>query len=313
MSGLHHAAEHHHAPSFARRAAIASVATALFLVGLKFYAAWQTGSVAMLGSLADTALDLVASVVTLATVVYAAMPADHDHRFGHGKAEGLAALFQVALIAVSALAIGWRAVVNLVSGTITSDAETGIGVSLIAMAVTFVLLAYQRAMMRRTGSIAIATDHLHYKSDLALNGAVIAALVLDQYADIGWADPVFGITIALWLLWSAWRGGSLAFDQLMDREWPDTRRDRLLEVAARHPAVRGIHDLRTRTSGSNDFAQFHIWINGDLTVSEAHRIMDEMEVMLAMDFPDVEFLIHPDPEGLVDEAALGAENLTAKR
>lgn len=282
-------------------AALASVATALFLLGLKAWAAWQTGSVAMLGSLADTGLDLIASLVTLYAVRVAAEPADREHRFGHGKAEALAALFQVALISASALAIGWRAVSRLLSGEAAAAAEYGIGVSIIAIAATFVLLAWQRHVIRRTASVAIEADHVHYQSDLLLNLAVIAALVLDQYLGLTGADAVFGIGIALWLGWGGWRASSRAIDQLMDKEWPEAKRRRFLEVAATHPELKGIHDLRTRTSGSQDFVQFHVWVDPDMSVAEAHRVMDEVEEKLERAFPGVEILIHIDPEGHVDE------------
>ena len=162
------------------RAAIASITMAVFLVVLKSYAAIHTGSVAMLGSLADTALDLLASLVTLAGVRFAAMPADDDHRFGHGKAEALAALAQVVLISISALGIAWRAIDRLTSSATTEGLELGFAVSMVAIGATFALLAYQRHVIKRTGSVAIETDHVHYQSDLLLNLSVIVALVLDQ-------------------------------------------------------------------------------------------------------------------------------------
>jgi ferrous-iron efflux pump FieF len=284
-----------------RRAALASVSVALFLLGLKAYAAWATGSVAMLGSLADTGLDVLASLITLYGVRIAAEPADLDHRFGHGKAEALAALAQVGIIAFSALGIGWRAVDRLLGGAPTANAEYGIGVSLVAILATLALLAYQRRIIERTGSVAIETDHVHYQSDLLLNLSVIAALVLDQMAGLTGADPVFGILIALWLAWGAWRASSRAVDQLMDKEWPEEKRRRFVEVAARHPALKGLHDLRTRTSGARDFVQFHVWVDPGLTVAEAHRVMDEVEHKLEAEFPGVEILIHIDPEGQVDQ------------
>ncbi|WP_022674261.1 cation diffusion facilitator family transporter [Novosphingopyxis baekryungensis] len=283
------------------RAAYASVSTALFLLGLKAWAAVQTASVAMLGSLADTGLDLVASLVLLFSVRYAAMPPDEDHRFGHGKAESLAALFQVALIAVSAALIAWRAVQRLMSDAVTVEAESGILVSVIAIVATFFLIAYQKSIIRRTRSIAIETDSLHYQSDLVLNLSVIAALVLDQYAGIGWIDPLFGVAIAVWLGWGAWRGAARAIDQLMDREWPEEKRLRFIEVAHRHEELRNLHDLRTRTSGNRDFAQFHVDMPATMTVEESHHIIHRVEADLCRAFPDVEVLIHIDPEGHVDE------------
>lgn len=283
------------------RAGLASVAVATVLVALKAYASWETGSTAMLGSLADTGLDLIASLVTLYSVRLAAMPADRQHRFGHGKAEAIAAFFQVVLISLSAFWIAVHAVGQLMAGARTEAAEAGIGVSLIAILLTLALVTYQRRVIARTGSIAIHTDHIHYQSDLALNAAVIAALLLDQGAGIGGADAVAGIAIALWLLYGAYRASQRAVDQLMDREWPEDRRRAFLEIANCHPELRGIHDLRTRTAGRHDFVQFHVWVDPEMTVGEAHRVMDEVEARLVEAFPGVEILIHTDPAGHADD------------
>lgn len=291
-----------------RSAALASIAVAALLVGLKAWAAWSTGSTAMLGSLADTALDLIASLATLTGVVVAAQPDDRHHRFGHGKAEALAAMFQVTLITISALTLAFRSVEQFLAGARTQAAEEGIVVSGIAMAATLALLAWQRYVIRRTGSLAISTDHVHYSSDLALNLAVIAALALDQYARISGADAVFGFAIALWLGWGAWGASQGAIVQLMDREWPEDKRKRFVEVMARHPELRGVHDLRTRTAGNRDFVQFHVWVDPDMSIRDAHRVMDEIELKLRSEFPGVEILIHPDPEGHVD-TGLGAKDL----
>lgn len=294
-----------------RRAALASIAVATLLVGLKVWAVISTGSAAMLGSLADTALDLVASLATLLGVWVASQPDDHNHRFGHGKAEALSAMFQVVLISISAIGLAFRAIGQFLGGAEVAEAESGVIVSAIALAATFALLAYQRHVIRRTNSLAISTDNVHYKSDLFLNIAVIAALLLDTYAGIRGADAVFAFGIALWLAWGAWGASQAAIEQLMDQEWPVEKRERFLEVVAQHPELRGLHDLRTRTSGNRDFVQFHVWVDGRMTVTEAHRVMDEIEDKLMAEFPGVEILIHPDPEGLVDEGTMGAENLLA--
>lgn len=282
------------------RAAIASSLMSLFLIALKTWAAIHTASMAMLGSLADSGLDLVASLVVLLGVRVAAQPADREHRFGHGKAEALAALAQVIVITISALFIGFESVKRLLKGVQTADAGLGIGVSLVAIAFTFALISYQRHVVRRTASVAIATDRLHYASDLMLNASVIVALVLDQYAGIVGADAVFGLLIALWLTWGAWRSSSDALNQLMDREWPDDLRERFLAAARQHPELAGLHDLRTRTSGTHHFVQFHVWVPGNWTVREAHDRLDRVEEELQHQFPGTEILIHLDPEGNTD-------------
>lgn len=292
-----------------RSAALASISVATSLVALKIWAAWSTGSTAMLGSLADTALDLIASIATLVGVWVAAQPVDRGHRFGHGKAEALAAMFQVVLIAISALTLAARAVEQFMAGARTESAEAGIGVSLVAMLATFALLAWQRYVVRQTGSLAITTDHVHYQSDLLLNLAVIVALALDQYAGLRGADSLFGLIIALWLGWGAWKASSAAIDQLMDKEWPEERRRAFLEAIPRPPELRGVHDLRTRSSGDREFAQFHVWLDGNLTIKQAHKVMDAIETALKVHFPDVEILIHPDPVGHVDKGLAAANVL----
>jgi ferrous-iron efflux pump FieF len=285
---------------------------AVTLIALKSWAALQTSSMAMLGSLADSGLDLVASLVVLLGVRIAAVPADHDHRFGHGKAEALAALVQVILITLSAIFISFRAVQRLIVGAQTADAELGIGVSIVAMVLTLALISYQQRVVRRTGSLAIGTDRLHYASDLLLNGSVIVALALDQYAGISGADAVFGLLIAVWLLWGAWSASSHALDQLMDKEWPDELRARFLAAAAEYPELAGLHDLRTRSSGAHYFAQFHVWVPAGWTVQEAHDRLDRVEEQMQERFPGTEILIHVDPEGQTDRETMLPSELTEK-
>ncbi len=250
------------------RAALASVTLALVLLVAKAWAAYQTGSTAMLGSLVDTALDVIASLTTLVGVRIAAIPADHDHRFGHGKAEALVALSQVVLITVSAIGIAWRAADRLVNGAQTKAMGEGIAVSLVAIALTFVLLRYQRRVIARTGSVAIKTDNS--------------------------------------------RASNEAVAQLMDREWPGDERQAFLAAAGAFPELHGLHDLRTRKSGTLRFVQFHVWVPADWTVQEAHDRLDRVEEELQLRFPGTEILIHVDPEGQTDRETLLPQEITER-
>jgi ferrous-iron efflux pump FieF len=294
------------------RAAIASTTMALILIAMKTWATIHTSSMAMLGSLADSGLDLIASLIVLLGVRVAAQPADYEHRFGHGKAEALAALVQVILITLSAMFIAFRSVQRLLRGAQTADAELGISVSIVAMVLTVALITYQRHVVRRTASLAIGTDRLHYSSDLMLNGSVIVALILDQFAGLTGADAVFGILIALWLLWGAWSASSYALDQLMDKEWPDELRERFLAATKEYPELAGLHDFRTRTSGTHHFAQFHVWVPAEWTVQEAHDRLDRVEEQLQQRFPNTEILIHVDPEGQTDRETMLPSEITEK-
>ncbi len=285
-----------------RSAALASSSMALLLLGLKGWAAMATGSVAMLGSLADTALDLVASLLTLYAVSFAAQPADAEHRFGHGKAEAIAALMQTLLILASAAAILWRAVAALSGGSKAVERpDLGIGVSLVCVALTLALLWWQRIVVRRTGSIAIGVDQLHYQSDLVLNITVIVALGLEVWGGVHGADPVFGVLIALWIGWNAIRAAGEALDMLMDREWPEQKRQALLELVRDAPGVLGAHDLKTRSSGVTDFIQFHVWLPPEMTVAAAHAIVDGVEARVGTAHPGAEVMVHVDPHGHFDD------------
>jgi len=311
MSGGGHThLAHDERSTLSTRAALASVSSAILLIALKSYAAAQTGSMAMLGSLADSALDLLASLVTLFGVRVASQPADRDHRFGHGKAEALVALTQVFIIGVSATAIAWRSIQRLIHGELTSHAELGMGVSLIAIFVTLGLTLYQGRVIRQTGSIAITTDKLHYQSDMLLNGTVIVALALEQFLHLRGADAAFGLILAAWLGWGAWKSSGHALSQLMDREWPQEDRDEFLETARAYPELAGLHDLRTRSSGTHRFVQFHVWVPGEWTVREAHDRMDVVEEALQQRFPNTEILMHLDPEGHTDRETMLPSQIT---
>ncbi|MBL8646274.1 MAG: cation diffusion facilitator family transporter [Sphingosinicella sp.] len=291
-----------------RRAAIASFSAALVLGAVKSWAAMETGSVAMLGSLADTALDLIASIITLIGVRVAAEPADADHRFGHGKAEPIAALLQTVFITVSAIGIGWRAVQAFTNETPPAEAELGIGVSIFAILVTLALVSYQRVIVSRTGSLAIDADRMHYQSDLLLNLSVIAALVLDAMLGMRGADPLFGVFIALWLVWGAFKTARHALDMLMDKEWPDEKREQLKALVCAVPGVEGIHELKTRHAGHTDFIQFHIWVDPHMTVQAAHDIVDVIEARVLEAFPGSDILVHVDPSGHFDTRATQEES-----
>jgi ferrous-iron efflux pump FieF len=216
------------------------------------------------------------------------------------------------LITISAVGICWRAIERLMNRAQTQAMDAGVAVSLLAIVCTFALLWFQGRVIARTGSVAIKTDNVHYRSDLFLNGSVILALVLDQALHIAGADAVFGIAIALWLLWGAWRASSEAVHQLMDREWPDGERQEFLAAAAAYPELKGLHDFRTRKSGTLRFAQFHVWVPAQWTVKEAHDRLDAVEEDLQRRFPGTEILIHVDPEGQTDRETLLSQEITER-
>jgi ferrous-iron efflux pump FieF len=281
-----------------RGATYASVAVAMVLIAVKFAAWLDTGSVALLSSLIDSLLDLVASIVNLLAVRHAMSPADREHRFGHGKAEPLAVLGQSAFIIGSALLLLAEAVRRMIAPAAVHNPPAGIAVMVFSIAVTVALVFYQRHVVRRTGSIAITADELHYRGDLILNGSVIAALVLGAISGLDILDPLFGAAIGIWIIYSAARLARLSLVQLMDRELPDDEREKIREIALSHPEVAAAHDLRTRVAGPTAFIQIHIEMDGRMSLLRAHEVSDDVEMRLRAAYPNAEIIIHQDPEGV---------------
>lgn len=273
-----------------------SVAVAGVLVIAKLFAWLASGSVAMLASLADSSLDLVASLTTFFAVRYAASPADDEHRFGHGKAEALASLLQALLVALSAgflIHESWQRFTDPQPLTAGSLALSVMGLSI---GLTLGLVWAQTRALKQTGSLAVSGDRAHYFADLGSNGVVIGGLVMALF---GWhqADPIMGFLVVLWLFWTAFDVGKDAIEALMDRELPDEEREQILSLAADDPRVLGVHQLRTRASGPFIHIQFHLELDPDLTLTAAHSIVVDCEARVMVAYPAADVLIHPDPKG----------------
>lgn len=284
-----------------RLATYASVGTATLLIAAKLVAWLMTGSVSVLASLVDSTMDVGASLVNLFAVHWSLMPPDRDHRFGHGKAQALAALGQATFIAGSAGFLALQAMDRLLSPRPLEDLGVGFGVIALAIAATLALLAFQRHVIRRTGSPAIRADALHYATDLATNVATLAALALTAS---GWPifDPLFGLGIGAYVLYSAIQIGREAVALLMDKELPDEQRQEIARLALGVPGVLGVHGLRTRQSGQSVIVQLHLEMEDRIPLIAAHRIALEAEAAIRARHPDCDITIHQDP------ASLGVES-----
>jgi ferrous-iron efflux pump FieF len=284
-------------------AAVVAVTVAGILIAAKTGAWLATGSVSLLSTLIDSLLDLAASLVNLLAIRHALQPADREHRFGHGKAEPLAGLAQAAFVSGSAAFLLFEAFQRLISPVPIGNTTFGITVMVMSIVLTLGLVGFQRYVVRRTGSVAISADSLHYSADLLVNTSVVVALLLT--AHLGWsaADPLFAIGIALFILRGAWSIFRSSFDLLMDRELPEDERQQIRDLATAHAGVISLHDLRTRSSGTKTFIQFHLEMDGNMTLLEAHEIADDVMDEIEEAFPDAEVLIHEDPFGIKERRA----------
>jgi ferrous-iron efflux pump FieF len=280
-----------------RLATYAAVTVAAILIAIKIWAWVATHSVAMLASLVDSTLDLVASGLNLVAVRHALTPADEEHRFGHGKAEALAGLGQAAFIGGSAAFLLFQSLERLIDPEPVHETTLGFGVIGVSIVLTVALVLFQRYVIARTRSLAISADHLHYATDIATNLGVVVAFVIAGLW--GWqiADPLIGLAIALVIAWGALSILRGAYDELMDREFDEADRERIKEIVNRHAGVESLHDLRTRRAGHRSFIQLHLELPPKMTLLEAHRIADEVEDAIKKAFPDAEVITHQDPAG----------------
>ena len=272
----------------------ASVATAVFLLIIKLLAYWATGSVSIMASLLDSLLDVVASVINLLAIRIALTPADKEHPFGHGKAEALAGLGQATFIAGSAFFLMIQAISRIQHPQDVVAMDIGIVVMLISIAVTGLLIAFQRHVIRQTNSVAIRADSMHYLTDLLTNTMIIIALLMVWWG-FPWMDPAMAIAMALYIFYSAWQIIWESIQLLLDRELSDEIQESIRERVLEDEAVEAIHELKTRESGHTQFIQLHIEMDGNMSLFEAHVISDRVMASLKEKFPAAEILIHQDP------------------
>lgn len=284
-----------------RRVALLSVAVAAILIVVKAIAWRMSGSVAILASLSDSALDLVASLITVYAVRYAAEPPDAEHRFGHGKAEAFSSLMQGGLVFASGALIGREAIDALLHPRPVQHGLTGVVVMIVSIGLTLALITAQTRVVKASGSIAISGDRAHYAADLASNAVALVGVGAAAWLGLAWVDSAAGLVVALWLIWGAIGVFREASAQLMDQELPETERERIVLLATADPRVLGVHQLRTRASGPYVHMQMHADLAADISLAEAHTIIVAAENRLLEAFPSADIIIHPDPRGLAEK------------
>ena len=282
---------------------MAAVTTATLLIAGKLIAWLMTDSSTLLASLTDSFMDVSASIINLLAIRYALAPADDEHRFGHGKAESLAGLIQSAFISGSALLLVMHGISSLLKQAPIERLEAGLWVSGGSIVLTLLLVCFQSFVIRKTNSVAIKADMLHYRSDLLLNAGVLLALVL---AGQGWywADGLFAILIGLFLLWGAGHIGYESVQALLDRQLPVEEQARIMALCCAVEGVHGVHDLRTRQSGPTRFVQLHLELDDQIPLVKAHQIADEAELAVRQAFERMDVIIHMDPISVLTKEQL---------
>ncbi|MEM1052614.1 MAG: cation diffusion facilitator family transporter [Pseudomonadota bacterium] len=278
-------------------ATIAAVSVAVTLCVVKIYAWLVTGSAAVLGSLADSAFDLISSLAATLTVLYAALPPDHNHRFGHRKAEGLTALLQVVLISSSAAIVAFESGGRLLNPVAIENPPVALGVMTFSLLATLALVALQTYALKKSGSLVVRGDRLNYLGDVLANSGALAAVWIASSFDLPRADAIAGLMVAMVLIMAGWQIARRAIPQLMDEELPDADKQIIQKILSADPDIIDFHALRTRQAGDQRFIQLDIQIDADLTFREAHAITDRIELAIEAAFSDADVIVHPDPIG----------------
>jgi len=285
------------AHAVSRRITQLSLGTAVVLIVLKTFALGASGSVSILASLADSGLDLLASLAAFLAVRWAAAPADDEHRYGHGKAEALAGLVQSGLILASSVFIGWEAVQRMFDPRPVTAGSWAVGVMVISILVTAGLVWLQTRALKKTRSLAVAGDRAHYAADMAANVVVLIGVVSGSFLNAPGLDAAAGLVVAIWLFWGAVGLMRSSADHLLDRTVPDAERVTIVKAVLADGRISGVHQLRTRMVGQALQVQMHIDLDGSLNLNQAHHIVVEAEQRILAAFPYADILIHADPRG----------------
>jgi cation diffusion facilitator family transporter len=280
-----------------RRVTLYSVATAAVLVAIKIAAWLASGSIALLASTADSALDLLASLTTFFAVRYAVAPPDAEHRYGHGKAEGFASLMQAGLVFASAALIAREAIGDLMTPRPIEEGGWAVAVMAVSILLTGLLIAAQGRVLKQTSSVAVSGDRAHYAADLASNLIALVGIAATAWLGIARLDAVAALVIAALLLWGAVGVFREASGQLMDHELPDEVRARIVELMTQDRRLTDVHQLRTRASGPYVHMQMHVDLDPELTLEAAHQVIVAAENRVLNAFPSADIIIHADPRG----------------
>ncbi len=294
-----HSHGHHHNHHAMNLKAIAlPIGLSIILVALKAYAWEETDSVSLLSSLLDSVMDILISCLNLGAILYAAKPADDDHRHGHTAIEDIVGLVQASFITASGLFLFYEAAKRFIDPTEVQAPTLGVGVLVISMIIPLCIVIYQKMVLRKTKSVVLEADSLHYLTDLLMNGLIIVSILVASRQGLGWVDPLLAVCIGGYILYSAFEIGARSFNHLMDKEVPQKEFEEILEIIKSHKGTLGYHALKTRTSGSKKFIQLHIDVDANLSLRDAHDVAERLEHKLESAFHDAEVIVHIDPREL---------------
>ncbi len=280
-----------------------SVLAAMCLTALKIIVGIATGSLGILAEAAHSALDLIAALITWVAVCAGARPADKEHPYGHGKIENLSALFETLLLLVTCAWIIYEACARLFGG---GEHHVDVNIWAFIVMIISIIVDIRRSRMlyaaaHKHNSQALEADALHFSTDIWSSAVVILGLVLvvlsrhyPQLKVLNHADSVAALVVAFIVISVSIRLGMRTIAALID-ESPEGAEAELTAIVETFDGVLDCHSVRVRTSGPKMFIDAHITMNGDLHLSTAHKMMDEIEEAIQKRYPRADITIHPEP------------------
>jgi len=273
-----------------------SVATSVVVIALKFAAYFLTGSVGLLSDAVESVVNILAALIALAVLTYASEKPDHEHNFGHEKAEYFSSGIEGALIFVAAGAIVWTSVPRLIDPQALDQVWLGLALSFVASLANAACAMLMLRAAKAHRSITLEADARHLLTDVWTTVGVFAGVVMVQ--STGWLrlDPVIAIAVAIQILWTGWHLMRRSFDGLMDRAIPDEDRAVVTGILDEVRRQGGdYHALRTRVAGAKSYVNVHILVPGSMSVQDGHDLVEKLEGDIAAKLPHVEVLTHLEP------------------
>lgn len=288
--------------AIALKTSIITILLAGILVAIKTFAFLISGSVAVLSSLTDSIMDIIVSTGNFCAIRYSSKPADEDHRYGHGKIEGLAAIAQATMIGGVALFLVIESISRLVNPQSLSVSPIVLLIMFISLGISVLITYLQNRALKQSGSLAIEADLAHYSADAIQHSAVIAAIGAQYLGGPAWIDSLFAIGVACWMLWNAREIATKGLNMILDRELPASDRNAILNIIKTHSEVLGVHDLRAIRHGMKELISFDIEADPDMSLHDAHAITKDLEREILELFPSAEVMIHVDPHGEIEDS-----------
>jgi ferrous-iron efflux pump FieF len=271
------------------------IVISVILLLIKLYGYFITGSLSILSSFLDSFMDAFVSGLNMVAVIYASKPPDEDHPFGHNSIEDIVGLIQATFIATSAIFILYKAFDNIINPQIIENNIIGIWIMCISLILSLLIVIYQKYIIRKTSSVVVESDMMHYLTDVLVSGAIIISLFLASYPILGFMDPILASLIAFYILSAALRIGKRSFNNLMDKELSLSEQNKVKKIIANNKNVKGYHAFKTRRSGNRVFVQMHVDLDKNLNLLKAHDIIDELEHKIADLWLESDVIIHMDP------------------